>query len=526
METLASDPNMPQPGELVADRYRIEAPLGEGGFAVVYRAADARTGAPVAVKVLDPLMSRRQSNIQRFQREIELVARLRHPNTIRVTDCGATSSGCLFLVMELLDGRALDSVLEKEGKLSPDRVRRIVMQLLKSLAEAHREGIIHRDLKPANVFLAQVAGERDYVKVLDFGIAKAVGDDDAKLTKSGEIPCSPHYVAPERVALNSATAASDLYSVGVMMIELLEGAPPYRQDSLMALVLEHADMSRPVPMSDETAEGPLGGVLARATAKRVEDRYATAEEMLEALEGGAAHAALHAPSARTATQPTPVELAGRGATIGAAEADTATLVRESGLARPVAVGLVLVAALGVALFVLVRVLVEGERAPASDQSVSTEAAAAGHAVPSPPSIDEPAAVPPAVPVADPSPGADERAAAAALQGEGVRLAAAAGTLGAEVQGRARAACDRISAANLAREARSSSAGARDAGAGRARGGGRGGGGDREVASDRPAPVAEPAPPAVVEVPEPAEPTPAPVDGAGGSTYTPLGLRPE
>jgi serine/threonine protein kinase len=276
---------MPSPGDTLKGRYVIREPLGEGGFAVVYRADDTTTGAQVAVKVMDPVMSRRDELAQRFLREVETVSRLRHHHTIKVSDKGETDNGCLFLVMELLEGTPLDTLIEKQGKLQPERVRQIAIQTLKSLSEAHSQGIIHRDLKPANIFLVDVVGEDDdFIKVLDFGIAKSLDDEDAALTSTGQVMCSPHYVAPERVADHVTVPASDLYSLGVMMIELLEGETPYDASTPIQIVLQHARVDSPVPMKEETAKGPLGPIITRAVEKRYAQRYQSARDMLSALQ--------------------------------------------------------------------------------------------------------------------------------------------------------------------------------------------------------------------------------------------------
>ncbi len=281
---LVDNPLMPRAGTVLKQRYEIIKGIGEGGFAAVYRALDRSTGADVAVKVLDPVMSRQPLFSQRFLREVETVARLRHHNTIKVSDKGNTDQGCLFLVMELLDGRPLDDVLSGEGALSPERVRRITTQVLKSLSEAHGIGIIHRDLKPANIFLVDMVGERDYVKVLDFGIAKSLDEgQENNLTSTGQVMCSPHYVAPERVTQHLTVPASDLYSLGVMMIELLEGKPPYDAPTPMQLLFKHAKPDEPVPMKPETLACPLHAVIQKATAKDPSQRYQSAVEMLDAL---------------------------------------------------------------------------------------------------------------------------------------------------------------------------------------------------------------------------------------------------
>lgn len=294
---LANTPEMPRPGDIIAERYRIESVLGEGGFAAVFRAHDQRVGQAVAIKVLDPIMSRRAQFAARFDREIRTVSSLRHPNTISVTDRGSTEAGCLYVVMELLAGRPLDSILRDQGAMETERAAHIVSQVLKSLIEAHSQGIIHRDIKPANIFLVNLPGEKDFVKVLDFGIAKSLDDgESATLTQTGEIMCSPHYVAPERVRDLQNFPASDVYSVGIVLIELLEGRPPIDGENTFAIAIQHASMEIPVPVSASALNGPLGKVIQNAVAKPVALRYQSAEEML--LDVQAAMKGLPLPSAQ------------------------------------------------------------------------------------------------------------------------------------------------------------------------------------------------------------------------------------
>lgn len=309
---LANDPAMPRAGDLLKDRYRIERPLGEGGFAAVFKAFDTTTGANVAIKILDPLMSRRQEFSQRFLREVETISALTHYNTIRVTDKGETSSGCLFLVMELLEGGSLDDLIEDKGPMPPFLVRSVATQVLRSLSEAHSKNIIHRDIKPANIFLVQMPGENDHVKVLDFGIAKSMdGGEEAALTSTGQVMCSPHYVAPERVVDHVTVPSSDIYSLGVSMIEMLEGKPPYTSDTPIQLVMKHARLDDPVPMLPSTAEGPLGAIIRKATAKDHRQRYQSALEMLQdlkalgtgAVPGNAHPAPAFIPAATSGAQP-------------------------------------------------------------------------------------------------------------------------------------------------------------------------------------------------------------------------------
>lgn len=250
----------------------------------MYACKDARTKTTVAVKVLDPMMSRRGEFSQRFLREIETVSQLRHHNTIKIFDSGETDTQCLYLVMELLKGKDLDEILEKEGPQSPARVKHMTIQVLKSLMEAHHNGIMHRDLKPANVFIADVPGEVDYVKVLDFGIAKTRDEGaDSSLTATGQVMCSPDYVAPERVRDHACFDSSDLYSLGIMMIEMLEGELPYKGETPIMVALQHARVEDPVPLKPYTANGPLGAIIRKAVDKNAAKRYQSAAEMLADL---------------------------------------------------------------------------------------------------------------------------------------------------------------------------------------------------------------------------------------------------
>lgn len=278
---------MPGAGEVVTERYQLDKAIGRGGFAVVYAATDLRTKGAVAVKLIEPSMSRQPQVQLRFEREVELVSKLRHPHTVRVMDRGLTQTGCLFLVMELLRGTTLDAILEQERRLSPERTRRIVEQVLKSLREAHELGVVHRDIKPSNIFIATLPGEDDFVKVLDFGIAKSVDESpDAAKTATGSLVCSPCYVAPERVTESSTTPAADVYALGVMAIQLIEGAAPIDGPSPAQVILEHTRLDVPVPMKPETAASELGAYLRRATEKFAAHRYANAGVMLDALAAG------------------------------------------------------------------------------------------------------------------------------------------------------------------------------------------------------------------------------------------------
>jgi serine/threonine-protein kinase len=271
------------PGTLIGDRYRIEALIGEGGFGAVFRAVQLALDRPVALKVMLPDLLA-NDGLARFQREAELGQRLEHPNTVRLLDFGRAGDGSPYLVFELLKGQTLERAIHDAGRLPVPRVHRVATQMLKALMEAHSLGIVHRDLKPANVFLCNFQGEVDFVKVLDFGIAK--GSGLRPLTQRGQVVGTPAYMAPEQVMGHEATFASDLYALGLLMSEALAGAPVFQGASGADIAREQMSANA-VPHAPEVVSSPLGRVILRATQKQPERRYASAAAMLADLEAPA-----------------------------------------------------------------------------------------------------------------------------------------------------------------------------------------------------------------------------------------------
>jgi serine/threonine-protein kinase len=231
-------------GTIVGGRYRVIDVLGEGGMGRVYR-AEQQMGTSVrqvAVKTLLSQYAKDAQVVARFMRECGTVAELEHPNTIKVYDFGQTPSGELYIAMELLTGKSLELIIETGGALPPERVDRIVGQVCGSLQEAHDKGIIHRDLKPANIQLSTRAGEEDYVKVLDFGIAKRdekVSKSEQKLTQQGTVLGTPPYMSPEQFKGQELDARSDVYSLGVLVYEMLTGRLPFDADTPWAWATQH-----------------------------------------------------------------------------------------------------------------------------------------------------------------------------------------------------------------------------------------------------------------------------------------------
>ena len=282
--SLSDDPTMPKIGELIDERYYVQRLLGEGGFACVYQAHDTQAGGALAIKVLHASKSHDPTFADRFRHEILLVRQLQHPNTIKIWDSGTTRTGCLFMAMEYAQGAPLDLLLDTEGGLSPQRTIHITRQILKSLAEAHQMGIVHRDLKPANIVICQIAGESDFVKVLDFGIAKALEGELATVkTQTGHVFCTPKYAAPEILTGKGITPAADVYAMGLIIAEMLTGEPLMKADSDAEIIARQLSPESAV-MPPEVAAGPLAEVIGYATQKTIEHRYTGAEHMLQAIE--------------------------------------------------------------------------------------------------------------------------------------------------------------------------------------------------------------------------------------------------
>ena len=273
-----------RPGAVIADRYRIVKWLGGGGMADVYKAIQIGLDRYVAIKVIRPGLEDRDDLRRRFEREAKVLTLLRHPNTIQVLDFGATEQGLLYLVMEFLQGRPLDDVLEREGTLSTGVVREISKQILGSLSEAHGKSVIHRDLKPENVILLDESPTDSlFVKVIDFGIASAALPDDSFHTTLGYLIGTPHYMSPEQADGRAVDERSDIYSLGLNMIQLLTGERVFAELRPLQAAIGHIDEA-PLPIPEELVDCPLLPVIRRAVEKSCDARFQSAKEMLVALE--------------------------------------------------------------------------------------------------------------------------------------------------------------------------------------------------------------------------------------------------
>jgi serine/threonine-protein kinase len=275
---------------VVADRYRLLALVGEGGMGAVYRAEHIRMGKALALKILRGDFAREPGAFERFLAEARIVSRLSHPHTIAVFDFGEIDdrgSG-FYLAMEYVPGRDLAAELREAGPLPEHRVAAIGQQILGSLAEAHDAGIVHRDVKPGNVMLMSTRSGEDFVKVLDFGIAKlrepGAELDATSTTAAAAIVGTPSYLAPEQARGAPADARADLYAVGCLLYELVAGRPPFAAPTPMAVVAAHL-REQPAPLAT-LAPGVsrrLAEVIHRALRKRPEERFPSADAMREAL---------------------------------------------------------------------------------------------------------------------------------------------------------------------------------------------------------------------------------------------------
>ncbi|HJK90442.1 MAG TPA: serine/threonine-protein kinase [Polyangiaceae bacterium LLY-WYZ-15_(1-7)] len=283
-------------GRVINDRFRITSVIARGGMGKVYRAEQAPLGREVALKILNPNYSGEHDPEfhKRFFLEASICAKLTHPNTVTIFDYGRTDDDVYYIAMELLEGRTLHRTLRDESRLPAERAMHVARQVCRSLREAHGLGVIHRDLKPANIFLVKHGDEKDFVKVLDFGLVKDL-EKQEDLTQTGLFMGSPKYMSPEQIRGEKVDARCDVYALAVILYEMLCGKVPFDRPNSVNILMAHVH-EKPPSMNDlvpEAAIDPrLEQVVMKGMAKNADERYGSMDEFLVALKQTAAQSGL------------------------------------------------------------------------------------------------------------------------------------------------------------------------------------------------------------------------------------------
>src|SRR6478736_7732537 len=272
--------------DILNGQFQILQKIGSGGMGSVYKAAQPAMNRMVAVKILHPKLNNRKDLVSRFRREARAMSHLTHPNTVKVYLYGDLDDGSLYIVMEYLEGKNLNQVVRKEGPMSPERAIPVLIQVCGALQEAHLQGIVHRDLKPENIFLSTNGGLKDYPKVLDFGLAKVTERElrpgSIMLTREGMVFGTPEFMSPEQAQGKPLDARSDIYSLAVILYEVLTGKLPFDARTPMEYIQMHVTKP-PISLDDRVPGKRFPAGLAEALEKKPEDRFATAADFAEAL---------------------------------------------------------------------------------------------------------------------------------------------------------------------------------------------------------------------------------------------------
>ncbi|MBO6935003.1 MAG: serine/threonine protein kinase [Deltaproteobacteria bacterium] len=303
-------------GKMLLDQFRIEEAIGAGGMGTVYRARQTSLNRDVAIKILHSELTRNPDAVRRFRREAKVATQLEHPNLVRVFLFGELPKtddipdGGLYLAMEYLDGRSMVDLMREEGPLPVPRALHLILQTSGAIGAAHAQGIVHRDVKPENIIVLKKHGDPDYVKVLDFGIARLLWGEHTALTQSGVIFGTARYISPEGASGEPTDARSDVYSLGVLAYQLLTGVTPFEASTPVAMLMKHIheeapDLRRMGLGSQVPSE--IADVIMRCLAKNPDMRWDDASQLAAALTVAAQQANVMLPSARRTWSMAPAE---------------------------------------------------------------------------------------------------------------------------------------------------------------------------------------------------------------------------
>jgi eukaryotic-like serine/threonine-protein kinase len=276
-------------GRVINDRFRVVALIARGGMGKVYRAEQAPLGRVCALKVLNPNYAGDSDPEfhKRFFLEASIASKLTHPNSVTIFDYGRTEDDVYYMAMEYLEGRTLHRTIREEGPFAEERAAHIARQICRALREAHSLGVIHRDLKPANIYLVEHGDEADFVKVLDFGLVKRFeGEQQEELTQAGLFMGSPKYMSPEQIRGDRVDARTDIYSLGVVIYEMLTGKVPFDRANSVNILMAHVN-EPPPPLQDTNPDSHVSpaieDVVFRCLAKDPDIRFSSMDEMLASL---------------------------------------------------------------------------------------------------------------------------------------------------------------------------------------------------------------------------------------------------
>ncbi len=277
------------PGQIIDNKYRIVRLIGEGGMGSVYEGENTLIARRVAIKVMHAAATQNEQALLRFEREAQAAGRIGSDHILEVLDLGRLENGDRYMVMEYLDGEPLSQRIERLGRLSPEQIAKLMCQALKGLQAAHNAGIIHRDLKPDNIFiLREKAGRPDFVKIIDFGISKfsALGSD-MNMTRTGAVMGTPYYMSPEQAKGSSQVdPRSDVYAIGVIMYEAVTGRVPFDGNTFNELMFKIV-LSEPPKLTEVVPDldPRFVAIVNRAMARELDDRFASAAVLMQALDG-------------------------------------------------------------------------------------------------------------------------------------------------------------------------------------------------------------------------------------------------